>query len=94
MCIINTIFRLLMLVIGFSVVIDSVLFCCQTDNGFNPIWNEACLFDIGNPDVALIHFSVLDEDTFGDPNLLGQATYPVNSLCPGKCWGILSNYSL
>jgi Ca2+-dependent lipid-binding protein len=54
------------------------------DNGFNPIWNETCEFDICNPDVALIRFVIQDEDMFGDPNFLGQATYPVKCLRTGN----------
>ena len=53
------------------------------DNGFNPYWCESCEFDIGNPDIALIRFAVYDEDYFGDPNFLGQATYPVSCLRVG-----------
>ena len=46
-------------------------------NGFNPIWNEGCEFDIVNPDLALLRFAVQDEDVFGDPNFIGQAVYPL-----------------
>ena len=53
------------------------------DNGFNPYWCETSEFDIGNPDIALLRFAVFDEDYFGDPNFLGQATYPLLSLRPG-----------
>lgn len=56
----------------------------SVDNGFNPVWNETCEFDIINPDVALIRFVVQDEDMFGDPNFLGQATYPVKCIKSGK----------
>ncbi|CAH1778916.1 unnamed protein product [Owenia fusiformis] len=55
----------------------------RVDNGFNPVWNETCEFDILNPPLALIRFSVQDEDMFGDPNFLGQATYPLTSLRTG-----------
>ena len=34
--------------------------------------------------MALIRFVVYDEDTFGEPNFVGQATYPVTCLHPGK----------
>ncbi|KAL3182846.1 hypothetical protein MRX96_034483 [Rhipicephalus microplus] len=44
------------------------------DNGLNPVWNEAYMFDICNPSVALLRFVVQDEDMFGDPNFLGQVT--------------------
>ena len=48
------------------------------DNGFNPVWNEACEFDIVNPYFALLRFVIQDEDMFGDSNFIGQATYPVS----------------
>jgi phosphatidylinositol phospholipase C gamma-1 len=54
-----------------------------SDNGFSPVWNEVCDFDICNPDVAMIRFVVMDEDMFGDPNFLGQATYPIKCLRQG-----------
>ncbi|XP_032690536.1 1-phosphatidylinositol 4,5-bisphosphate phosphodiesterase gamma-1-like [Odontomachus brunneus] len=50
-----------------------------SDNGFNPIWNETCEFEIFNPYFALIRFLVQDEDMFGDSNFIGQATYPVST---------------
>lgn len=53
------------------------------DNGLNPVWNEAFMFDICNPSVALLRFVVQDEDMFGDPNFLGQVTYPVCCLRTG-----------
>ena len=53
------------------------------DNGFNPVWNEGCEFEVFNPDLALIRFVAQDEDVFGDPNFIGQATFPVSSLKPG-----------
>jgi len=53
------------------------------DNGFNPVWNEQTQFIVSNPDIALIRFAVQDEDVFGDPNFLGQAVYPINSLKKG-----------
>ena len=53
------------------------------DNGFNPVWNEQTQFIVSNPDVALIQFLVQDEDVFGDPNFLGHAVYPINSLKTG-----------
>jgi len=54
------------------------------DNGLNPVWNESCEFDILNPEVAMIRFVVQDEDVFGDPNFLGQATIPVKCLRTGN----------
>jgi len=65
-----------------------VLCCdfCLVDNGFNPVWNESCEFDIFNPEVALMRFVVQDEDVFGEPNFLGQATIPVRSIRTGKAF--------
>ncbi|XP_013179186.1 PREDICTED: 1-phosphatidylinositol 4,5-bisphosphate phosphodiesterase gamma-1 isoform X2 [Papilio xuthus] len=54
-----------------------------TDNGINPIWNDICEFDVANPDLALIRFLIQDEDIFGDPNFIGQATYPLKCLRTG-----------
>ncbi|CAB0003270.1 unnamed protein product [Nesidiocoris tenuis] len=56
-----------------------------SDNGLNPVWNETCEFEIINPYLALLRFSVQDEDMFGDSNFIGQATYPVCTyLCSKK----------
>lgn len=49
------------------------------DNGFNPMWNECCEFEVVNPYFAFIRFVVQDEDMFGDSNFIGQATYPVRN---------------
>ena len=53
------------------------------ENGFIPVWNEGCEFDIVNPDLALIRFCAQDEDVFGDPNFIGQAVFPVSCLKTG-----------
>ncbi|KAL3860223.1 hypothetical protein ACJMK2_010378 [Sinanodonta woodiana] len=54
------------------------------DNGLNPVWSKSMTdFDIVCPDLALIRFIVMDEDVFGDPNFLGQATFPVQCLRSG-----------
>ena len=47
------------------------------DNGFNPIWDESFDFEVLIPDLAMIRFVVQDEDMFGDPNFIGQASYAV-----------------
>ena len=60
-----------------------IFFSCSVDNGLNPVWNETCVFDIINPDLAMIRFVVQDEDMFGDPNFLGQATYPIRCIKSG-----------
>ena len=54
------------------------------DNGFNPVWNETCEFDIINPTLAMIRIVVQDEDMFGDPNFVGQATFPVPYIKTGQ----------
>ncbi|KAK3086130.1 hypothetical protein FSP39_013958 [Pinctada imbricata] len=56
-----------------------------SDNGLNPIWKDQnnLVFDLLCPELALIHFVVYDEDTFGEPNFLGQATFPVCGLKSG-----------
>ena len=54
------------------------------DNGLNPVWQRSSTdFDIRCPELALIRFVVQDEDVFGDPDFLGQATYPVKCLRSG-----------
>ena len=55
-----------------------VAYCVAADNGFNPVWNEICEFDVVNPHFALLRFVIQDEDVFGDSNFIGQATYPVS----------------
>ena len=49
-------------------------------NGFNPVWNEGCEFDILNPDLALLRFEALNEE---DLNLIGQAVFPVPCIRTG-----------
>lgn len=54
-------------------------------NGLNPVWSgQTVEFDIVCPDLALIRLVVYDEDMFGDPNILGQATFPVKCLRSGR----------
>ncbi|XP_012935284.1 1-phosphatidylinositol 4,5-bisphosphate phosphodiesterase gamma-1 isoform X2 [Aplysia californica] len=55
----------------------------QVDNGLNPVWGETMVFDILCPELALVRFAVMEEDIFGEPNFLGQATYPVQCIKPG-----------
>ncbi|RWS14778.1 1-phosphatidylinositol 4:5-bisphosphate phosphodiesterase gamma-1-like protein [Dinothrombium tinctorium] len=61
---------------------DSVKLKTSTirDNGFNPVWKECFTFEVFCPDLALLRFVVYNEDMFGDPNFIGQATYPLNML--------------
>lgn len=60
------------------------IFSLTVDNGLNPVWGDSCVFDILCPELALIRFAVMDEDIFGDPNFLGQATYPVQCIKQGE----------
>ncbi|XP_072013746.1 1-phosphatidylinositol 4,5-bisphosphate phosphodiesterase gamma-1-like isoform X2 [Amphiura filiformis] len=61
----------------------------KPENGFNPVFGEGsdvgerCEFDVQNPELAFIRFVVQDEDVFGDPNFLGQATYPLKAIRTG-----------
>lgn len=49
------------------------------DNGLNPKWTDKAFeFEVANPHFALLRFLVQDEDVFGEPNFIGQATYPVS----------------
>lgn len=50
------------------------------ENGFNPVWNETCEFTIRNSHLAMLRFEVQDEDMFGEPNFIGQATFPLNCI--------------
>lgn len=67
--------------------------CVTVQNALHPVWNEATDFDIVNPDLAMIRFCVQDEDVFGDPNFLGQATIPVRCLRSGEYYHTLINLS-
>lgn len=53
------------------------------DNGLNPFWNETFEFEVHFPELAMIRFIVQDEDVFGDPNFIGQASYPITCLREG-----------
>lgn len=55
------------------------------------MWNELCEFDVYYPDLAMIRFSVQDEDMFGDPNFMGQTTYPMKGIRTGYRSVILEN---
>lgn len=61
------------------------------DNGFNAIWNEFCEFDVANPAFALLRFVIQDEDSFGESNFIGQATYPVRFFS-FQTFNIFENY--
>jgi len=53
------------------------------DNGLSPYWNESFELEVVCPDLVMIRFVVQDEDMFGDPNFIGQASYPLKCLRQG-----------
>jgi len=65
----------------------------------NPIYDESFEFHINLPELALVRFSVLDDDFIGD-EFIGQYTIPFACMQPGnalspvcstKTWSELSN---
>lgn len=52
-------------------------------NGLNPLFMESFDFTIHNSALAFLRFSVQDQDMFGEPNFLAQATVPVAAIKPG-----------
>lgn len=53
------------------------------DNGLNPFWNEKFIFDVNCPELSFLRFVVYDEDVFGEPNFVGQSTYPLTTIRQG-----------
>ena len=54
------------------------------DNGFNPQWNVSFKFKSIFPDLAILLFVVMDDDTLSD-DFIGQYSLPLESLAPGQC---------
>ncbi|KAL2091184.1 hypothetical protein ACEWY4_013447 [Coilia grayii] len=52
------------------------------DNGFNPMWEETLLFTLHLPQIALVRFTVWDQDPIGR-NFIGQRTIAFNSMLTG-----------
>jgi len=52
------------------------------DNGFNPTWNEVFSFDVTNPDIAMLLFTVMDEDV-GSQEFIAFGSLPVTCIRPG-----------
>lgn len=52
------------------------------DNGFNPIWNQDFKFVINCPDLAIVKFTVNDED-IGKDDLLGDYAIRFNNIRQG-----------
>lgn len=71
---------------------DKFLFKTKTiqNNNYNPKWSEGFTKKILVPELALIRFSVYDEDNFSD-DFIGQASMPVTSIRQGYRHVILLN---
>ena len=55
-----------------------------SDNCLNPVWEYKNFeFFVRNPECAFLRFVVHDIDMFGDPNQIGQATYPLVAVRQG-----------
>ena len=52
-------------------------------SGYNPIFDESFEFQINLPELALVRFSVLDDDYIGD-EFIGQYTIPFECMQTGK----------
>ncbi|XP_070812069.1 1-phosphatidylinositol 4,5-bisphosphate phosphodiesterase eta-2 [Pituophis catenifer annectens] len=69
-------------------VIGLPMDCCKEqtrvvdDNGFNPMWEETLVFNIGMPEIALVRFLVWDHDPIGR-DFIGQRTIAFTSMLPG-----------
>ena len=57
-------------------------------SGYNPIFDESFEFQINLPELALVRFSVLDDDYIGD-EFIGQYTIPFECMQTGKMLCIL-----
>ncbi len=55
------------------------------DNGFNPIWTKGATFkfEIHSPDVAMIHFRIVDEDLGSKDDKIASSSIPVSCLRKG-----------
>ena len=53
------------------------------NNGFNPQWNESFQFHSLFPELAILRFVVMDNDTLSD-DFIGQFSLPLSSLALGQ----------
>ncbi|KCV70702.1 hypothetical protein H696_03055 [Fonticula alba] len=53
-----------------------------SDNGLTPVWGEVFCFDIPDPSVALLHFTIMDKDVEYD-DFVATATIPLRCMRPG-----------
>lgn len=49
------------------------------NNGFRPKWDEEIKLEVSMSELALVTFTVSDEDQFGDANAIGQAVFPIGT---------------
>ncbi|XP_017063656.1 1-phosphatidylinositol 4,5-bisphosphate phosphodiesterase gamma-1 [Drosophila eugracilis] len=61
------------------------------ENGFNPVWNESCEFNVRNPQFAILRFEVQDEDMFAETHFIAQACYPLTCIRQGYRSVIMRN---
>ena len=59
--------------------------------GENPQFNDAFEFEIGFPELALIRFVVLDDESL-DYDFIGQFTLPFDCIQPGSSAAALSSF--
>lgn len=52
------------------------------DNGFNPTWNEVFTFEVANPDISMLIFTVYDEDV-GHHEFIAMGSLPITCIRPG-----------
>eukprot|EP00298_Acanthocystis_sp_HF-20_P016933 c21629_g1_i2.p1 GENE.c21629_g1_i2~~c21629_g1_i2.p1 ORF type:complete len:548 (+),score=179.98 c21629_g1_i2:640-2283(+) len=53
------------------------------ENGFNPVWNESFEFNVICPELAFLHFQVIDKDETIQNTILAYYCIPVNCIKPG-----------
>ena len=63
--------------------VQLTVFFCFFPTGYNPIFDESFEFQINLPELALVRFSVLDDDYIGD-EFIGQYTIPFECMQTGK----------
>ena len=52
--------------------------------GFNPVWNECLRHVLYFPELALVHFCVMDHDIGSQDDFIGQFTLPFASMTTGE----------
>lgn len=55
---------------------------CESIAGFNPRWYEVCEFKVRVPELAIVRFAVMDDDT-GFDDFIGYYTLPFNTMQEG-----------